>query len=303
MKFGKLEDFSAVDFSIPEWTPDTLGVLGGQKANQVGAYVGLSRWASKDWVGDLYPNRTKAADYLSWYAKTFNSIEFNSTHYRTPTADQVKKWAGAVGSGFRFCPKVPQVISHYRKLVGVEEEVTRFATSILHFEEKLGPSFLQLHESYGPAGMDNLAKFAAQWPREVPLAIEFRHPDWFVHQTLLPAAADILEKAGIGTVITDVAGRRDVLHTSLTTRFAMVRFVGNALHPSDYTRTDDWMTRYQTAVDQGLEDIYVFPHEGGDPAAAIMGREYLTRLRAAFQPEYAGEASGTASEGNQLALF
>jgi len=62
-------------------------------------------------------------------------------------------------------------------------------------------------------------------------------------------------------VITDVGGRRDVCHMSVTSDYAMVRFVGNNLHSSDFSRSDDWAARLDRWFDQGLKQCYFFIHE------------------------------------------
>jgi hypothetical protein len=58
-----------------------------------------------------------------------------------------------------------------------------------------------------------------------------------------------------------VAGRRDVLHMRLTTPSAMIRFVGNNLHPTDYTRIDAWVERLKVWFANGLQQLYFFVHE------------------------------------------
>jgi uncharacterized protein YecE (DUF72 family) len=93
------------------------------------------------------------------------------------------------------------------------------------------------------------------------LAIEFRHQEWFTDSPAAERAFTLLEQFNIGTVITDVAGRRDVLHQRLTTPVATIRFVGHGLHPSDYTRIDSWVSRLLQWFDQGLHKLYLFMHQ------------------------------------------
>lgn len=301
MKFGKLADISGVDFSLPPEDPFTRQVLGGQPAPTFSAYIGLSRWASKEWVGNLYPKGAKAREYLYHYARAFNSIELNSTHYRSPSVEQVQKWREQVPPGFRFCPKVPQVISHYRKLTGVEAEVTQFAEAVAAFEDQLGSCFLQLHDSFSPQYFAVLRDFCQRWPREITLALEFRHPDWFDRQQLIPELADLLMQQGLGTVITDVAGRRDVAHGTLTSRQAMIRLVGNSLDPTDYTRSAQWLQRIATWQAAGLEHLYLFPHEPGDLMAAKLGKHWAEGLNQAFDLQLTIPDLDPA--GGQMALF
>ncbi|MEL6670853.1 MAG: DUF72 domain-containing protein [Bacteroidota bacterium] len=303
MKFGKIPDVSAVDFSLPPLNQQSLQLLGGKPAaSGFQAYVGLPRWASKEWIGQLFPKGTKATDYLRYYARSFNTIELNSTHYRSPSPEQVAKWRDMATGGFHFCPKIPQQISHYRKLVNVREELPLFTDAIAHFEDKLGPSFVQMHESFGPNLAGNLRSFLQNWPQGVPLAIEFRHPDWYEGQQLKPEWLELLTEFQVGAVITDVAGRRDVSHTSLTVPTVVMRFVGNALHPTDYSRTDAWLDRIALWVENGLEHLYLFAHEPTDPMAADLGAYWIKGLNERFGLNLA--LPGIPEEpGGQMALF
>jgi len=69
-----------------------------------------------------------------------------------------------------------------------------------------------------------------------------------------------LKELGIGAVITDTAGRPDVLHMQLTIPKTFIRFVGNSLHPTDYTRIDHWAKRIKKWIDGGIDEIYFFMH-------------------------------------------
>ncbi|WNJ21251.1 DUF72 domain-containing protein [Pontibacter sp. G13] len=302
MKFGKLEHIEGVDFTLPLFDSQSQQILGGVPADDFQVFVGLPRWASKSWVGDIYPPKTKPAQYLKFYAKTFNTIEFNSTHYRSPSIDQVLKWREQVEFGFVFCPKIPQVISHYRKLLNCQPEVTAFLDSIAHFEEYLGCMFLQLPESFSPKMWENLAQFVSQWPTGFPLALEFRHPDWFVDQALIPEVRNLLTQFHISTVISDVAGRRDVSHQSLTTKTAMIRFVGNGLHKSDYRRFEKWLDAFADWKARGLERLYVFPHQPDDVWTSSFGKyvrhALAEKLDVKFDP-----LQVIPDSGDQLKLF
>ena len=64
----------------------------------------------------------------------------------------------------------------------------------------------------------------------------------------------------MGIVITDTAGRRDCAHMNLTVSKAFIRYVGNSLHPSDYTRCDAWIKRMKHWLNNGLQELYFFMH-------------------------------------------
>jgi hypothetical protein len=65
-----------------------------------------------------------------------------------------------------------------------------------------------------------------------------------------------LRELKIGTIITDTAARQDVLHMQLTIPKSFIRFVGNSLHPSDFSRIDNWVTRIKKWMDAGIEAVY-----------------------------------------------
>jgi uncharacterized protein YecE (DUF72 family) len=284
MKFGKLSDRSQVeevDFSLPPDDEHLAEVLGG-KPRHFEAYVGCPMWGNKGWIGKLYPKGTPQNEYLSHYARSFNTIELNTTHYRVPKPEVALRWKAMASPGFAFCPKIPQTISHYRKLINCEAEVQRFAETVRLFGENLGCSFVQLHESFGPELMENLERFLIDFPNDLPLAIEFRNGFWFREQELIPEGRALLEAHHVSPVITDVSSRRDVCHVSLTDRTAMIRFVGNALHETDYSRTDAWLDRIEKWVKMGLEKLYFFVHEPDDTFAPEMGTYVIERLNQRF---------------------
>ena len=46
----------------------------------------------------------------------------------------------------------------------------------------------------------------------------------------------------------------------LTVPKTIVRFVGNSLHETDFTRVDDWIARMKYWLDKGMEELYFFMH-------------------------------------------
>ncbi|MEM6800924.1 MAG: DUF72 domain-containing protein [Bacteroidota bacterium] len=302
MKFGKLADIGAVDFSLPVLNPRNMEILGGKPAPNFQAYVGLPRWSSKEWIEKLYPKGSKQGEYLRYYSQSFNTIELNTTHYRIPQEEQVIKWREMADESFVFCPKIPQLISHYRKLVNVERELGLFTEAIQAFGPKYGCSFMQLHEAFGPEYFHNLEAFLKLWPRDLALSIEFRHPDWFEARSLRPELEHLLIQQGIGAVITDVSGRRDVSHNSLTNKVAMIRLVGNSLHPTDFERSDAWLERIQLWVENGLQKLYLFPHEPGDVMAMDLGAYWIEKLNQRFGLKL-NTPGVPRQEGDQMSLF
>jgi uncharacterized protein YecE (DUF72 family) len=63
--------------------------------------IGCSGWYYDDWVGKFYPLKLagKKAEWFSYYAQFFPTVEINSTFYRPPGELQVQSWIKI--SGFK----------------------------------------------------------------------------------------------------------------------------------------------------------------------------------------------------------
>ncbi|OJJ14967.1 hypothetical protein BKI52_41170 [marine bacterium AO1-C] len=280
MKFGKLTDVSKVDFTFPTDATGTKQVLAKNAQSTSTApkvYVGCPIWSNKSWVGTLYPKRTPAGEYLTHYARQFNTIELNSTHYSVPNADTIKKWQTQSTPDFRFSPKIPQEISHKLMPQGKAQDFTKvFVKAMEGLDDKLGVSFMQLSPYFSPNDIRYLEQYLQEFPSHIPLAVEFRHENWFLPSNF-DKTTQLLEDHQVATVITDVAGRRDALHMRLTTPDLVLRFVGNNLHPTDYQRADDWIDRIQSWLDQGLRSAYIFIHQPDENEATPELALYFVR--------------------------
>lgn len=282
MDFGRLPDLRYVDFRLPPDHPETARLLAQARPTQPAApklYVGCPIWTNKEWLGSYFPLGIKEADYLHYYAQQFNSLELNMTHYRIPDAPTVRRWRGAVGPGFRFCPKLPRSISHERELFNTDDLVLTFSRAIEELQDALGWAFLQLPPHFGPEHLARLERFLLDWPATVPLAVELRHPRWFADRELRDSVFAFLEALNKTLVITDVAGRRDVLPMRLTTPTALIRFNGHGLHSTDYQRADAWAERLATWYAQGLHEAYVFIHQKDVKHAPVWTSYFLDRVR------------------------
>lgn len=263
MDFGKVPDeqLDHIDLSLPAESADNGLVLPGARVAKPQVRLGVPRWGDKSWVGRVYPKGTKETGFMEQYVKHFNCVELNATHYKIYSPAEIGKWAGrAAGRDFKFCPKVPQLISHYSNFNNVFDQTSAFLEGVLALEEHLGPIFLQVSESYGPSRRDVLFKYLASLPTDLSFFLEVRNGQWFSDPVMRKELFDTLKSLKVGAVITDTAGRRDCAHMQLTVPRAFVRFVANLLHPTDYTRADAWVERITHWINQGLEELYFFVH-------------------------------------------
>jgi uncharacterized protein YecE (DUF72 family) len=282
MKFGKLqqEDLSSIDFSLPPDSPLTLATIASiRKKSAPKIYAGCAKWGIPEWVGKLYPPKTPATKFLQSYVQQFNSIELNATHYKIYPPSTIAGWREkAAGHEFLFSPKVPQAISHYTDLVSADasRKTDEFLEGIVEFKQHLGPVFLQLPERFSPAARQNLYNYIDRFPGDIRLCVELRHEQWFANAQVMKEWLTVFKKAGAGAVITDTAGRRDCVHTELTAPVAFIRFVGNDLHPTDYSRVDQWMVRIKSWIDAGLKEVFFFMHQPDENNSPVMC-EYVVK--------------------------
>ncbi len=275
MKFGKVEHPETIDFILPEDHPNTASVLKKTDNGELSVYVGCAKWNKQDLKG-FYPRGTK--DELEYYSRQFNSIELNATFYRIFPEDQFKKWYDKTPDDFKFFPKLVQNISHLKRLNDdVQPYVDSYLSNAIHLKEKLGTIFLQMHANFAPKYFDRVVRFIEKWPKEIRLAVEFRHTDWFTDEVAANELYTLLEENHIANIITDSAGRRDLLHMHLTNDEAFVRYVG-ANHPTDYTRLDDWVKRLINWKKQGINKIHFFVHQNIEKESPLLSGYLIRKL-------------------------
>ena len=262
MDFGRVEfsKLTDINFKLPKEPYSNSAVLKGRRISRPKFYVGLAKWGRKEWVGKLYPVGTRENAFQQEYQKHFNVLEFNSTHYKLPSDQDIDKWLGkAKDSDLIFCPKVYQGISHFGSFNDKQFLTDVFLTSMHKFGNHLGPLFLQVSDKFGPKRKEELFTYLATLPGDLQFFLEVRHPDWF-YAPVINELILTLQRLKIGFVITDTAGRRDVAHMNVTIPKTMIRFVANDMHPTDFQRLDDWVSRINFWVDSGLQEVYFFMH-------------------------------------------
>ena len=246
-------------------------------------YLGCPIWSFKGWVGNFYPEGTKPSEFLYEYARRLTTIEGNTTFYAVPAQKTIEQWVAATPETFRFCPKVPKAISHEGKLVDSLDRAHQFIEIMQGLGTRLGPMFLQLPPRYSPSLLDDLEAFLADWPRDVRLAVEVRHLDWFEspHSTALD---QLLIQHNMARVTIDTRPIRDlagdkrlaestygnllqarerkpdipVIPTS-TTDFTFIRYIGHPDMAMNDQYLDEWGDYCVEQLRKGM-DVYVFCH-------------------------------------------
>jgi uncharacterized protein YecE (DUF72 family) len=152
--------------------------------------IGASAFTAAGWPGTFYPDGLPEREYLSYYATQFDTVEVDSTFYRTPSLSTVRGWNEKTPKGFLFAAKVPQKITHEKVLVGADEDLSQFLKVMDALGEKLGPLLFQFPYFNKKAFLgvnDFLARlvpFLKKLPKGYRFAVEIRNKNWLVPQFL-----------------------------------------------------------------------------------------------------------------------
>ena len=131
---------------------------------------------------------------ISYYATRLNSVEVNTTFYRTQPNDVIASWAAAVPEDFRFAVKAHRRISHNRRMPNLEWAMRTLAEQTEVFGERLGPVLFQLPPT-APFEEGRIERIMAQVPAHWRVAFQFRHPSWHT-----PVVGQLIERLGAAFV-------------------------------------------------------------------------------------------------------
>lgn len=246
--------------------------------------IGTQGWNYDAWVGALYPDGARPADFLRTYARAFNTVEVDSTFYAIPPAKTVRGWAERTPGDFVFALKLPQEITHERRLVDAEFTLAEFCDRVRELGPKLGPILVQMGPDFGPDEYGSLARFLPMLPGDIRFAVEFRQPGWIRSDVLT-----LLRDHRVALALSD--GRwiprstvLDLVHRP-TTDFHYIRWMGPNRQIEDFSRVqidrtaelDDWADALYPLLERSITVFGYFNNHfaGHSPASA---RELQVRL-------------------------
>ena len=182
-------------------------------------YIGCAIWGHKTWVGNWLPATTQPRDMLAEYSQRLSMVEINATFYGLPEQTTIERWRDQTPTTFRFCPKVPRIISHAPRLADTTIDTAHFIKRIQQLDSRLGTVFLQLSPRFSPHQKADLIYWLDQWPTHVPLAVEVRHPAWYTDHAA-EELNHLLAQRSIGRVIVD---SRPIFTASSTAEHPLVK--------------------------------------------------------------------------------
>jgi uncharacterized protein YecE (DUF72 family) len=258
--------------------------------------VGTQGWNYDAWVGPFYPVGTRAAEYLTVYGRAFDTVEVDSTFYAVPPATTVKGWAERTPAGFVFALKMPQEVTHERRLRGTADVEAEFFERVRVLGAKLGPVLVQFGPDFMPGELPALAAFLGRLPRDIQIAVEFRQRAWIYDGVLA-----LLSEHNVALALVDsrYLPRKTVLALAErpTADFAYVRWMGPNRDLVDYSRiqvdrsreTETW-ARVLAPLAARVQTVYGYfnNHFAGHSPASARAMQRLVGV-APVEPEQLGE--------------
>lgn len=195
-----------------------------------GMFTGCAGWSLPRASWPLFPAK---GSHLARYAQRLPAVEINSSFYRPHAQKTYARWAHSTPPGFRFSVKLPQSISHFRRLVGCEQLLRAFVDEISGLQDKLGcvlvqlPPTLALEVAVAQDFFQMLRRHS-----EVALALEPRHASWSD-----PAAEALLQELRITRVVADPVRLPEGQHPAGWNGLVYLRLHGSPeLYVSPYSR-------------------------------------------------------------------
>ncbi len=180
--------------------------------------IGTSGFYYEHWKGVFYPEDLPKSRFFEYYCRYFDTVELNSTFYHLPKAKTIEHWRSKSPDGFLFALKAYRAITHYKRLVDVEDELYRFLHLVKPLRPKLGPILFQLPPSLHK-DLNVLESFLHLLPPSYRFAVEFRHRSWYEEEIF-----DLLRKFGVALCIHDFGKKQTPLE--VTSDFVYIRFHG-----------------------------------------------------------------------------
>jgi uncharacterized protein YecE (DUF72 family) len=216
-------------------------------------YIGTSGWTYDHWKGRFYPPELPKKSWFDYYSGKFSAVEVNATFYRSFKDQTYQNWRQRAPQGFGYVLKAPQLITHRKYLLGVEEDIQAFYHSCSILEDKFEMILLQVAPTM-PYDLTRLRNALSAFPDPSRVAVEFRRPEWLNQDTLR-----LLKE--IGAAVCNVDSPQQKLTNNLTSNRAYLRLHGrNNWYAYNYSHEElvQIAELSQKLVEQGASRVYIF---------------------------------------------
>ncbi|RYY59453.1 MAG: DUF72 domain-containing protein [Chitinophagaceae bacterium] len=179
-------------------------MAGRKKTGSVGnLYLGISNVVIPG-NKTTFPPAFREKSRLHYYSSLYNSVEINSSFYKTPLRSTYEKWQADVPNNFRFSIKLSREITHTRELKYDPALVDPFLQAADGLGNKKGALLVQFPGKITFDYFNHVEKIlehihASPWQTGWDLAVEFRHPSWYMGET-----TELLNEYNAGLVLHDI---------------------------------------------------------------------------------------------------
>ncbi len=167
-------------------------------------YIGTCGWSYPHWAkGVFYPKSVPTQDWLKYYSSVFSAVEVNSSFYRLPNPELLRKWATITPAEFKFSVKIWRRISHELRLKNTQQEIKTFHEVVCPLKEKTGAYLLQMPPSFVP-DIELLNEFFNNWFslfKDTLLALELRNKKGFKEEIF-----EVLHRYNVSLCLEDYRG-------------------------------------------------------------------------------------------------
>ncbi|MGI5484367.1 DUF72 domain-containing protein [Streptomyces lavendofoliae] len=274
--------------------------------------IGTCSWTDKALVGSGWypPGRRDAEGRLRHYAERFPVVEVDATYYALPSARNSLLWAERTPAGFRFDVKAFSLLTGHPTRTaalpadlrdrdtgdpGLLDEIWhRFSEALRPLREagRLGTLLFQFPPWFAPGARAEAALHSARRRAEGwPMAVEFRHPDWW-REARRDRTAALLADLDAAAVAVDMAQDLPTSIPPLTPvtsgDLAVVRFHGRSDAWGTGTKEDrfrhtyerdelmEWRPRLHSLADRAAQVHVLFNNCCAD--AAVRAAETMLDL-------------------------
>lgn len=133
---------------------------------------------------ESFPAEFKSGTRLQYYSSLFNSLEVNSSFYKTPRAQTFAKWQDEANDDFSFTVKLSGAITHAKRLEYNSDDLIDFMSAVNHLDSKKGALLVQFPASITFDYYEKVEEIIKhiQSLQQTPkwhLAVEVRNPGWY----------------------------------------------------------------------------------------------------------------------------
>ena len=265
-------------------------------------------WANPAWSGRYVS--AEAPSPLAAYAAAFPAVEGNTTFYATPKRSLTERWAADTPNSFRFVCKLPQEVTHRRRLMDAAEPLAEYFAAIEPLGERAELLTVQLPPSFGPDELGRLDRFLGELPGDHRYAVEVRHPGFFDGSANEAALVGVLRTRAAEQVMLDTrmlhsrpAASPAEQHEQATKPPVPVRFEALTDHPIVRVVGTDDEAETIAAWQDWLPVVAAWLEEGRSPTVFLHTPENLDTPAFArrFHDDVAARCPGVAALADPIA--